>query len=211
LVLILSGEDSEIKWRDLESAFVAAFSLKPFYFRFKDTLGHIVIERSSLSDASVLAKGIDANEKHFEVKVAEGADLKAFYAEHGDHYNMCLKNQMRSKQDAVNTERTGNQKLVQFLGKKYANTTALKTVFKNIITRTLNGDRIKEPYNNMLKEIIKFHSNGEKKMENFDHFTVNVHPTHNDSRCFFVVRQDGSSEVFAIFRISASLSASRAW
>ena len=36
------------------------------------------------------------------------------------------------------------------MGKKYSNMNSLKTVFKNIITRTLNGDRIKEPYNKML-------------------------------------------------------------
>lgn len=205
MVLIIEGEDSETKWRDLETAFVAAYNLKPFYFRFKDTLGHIVIERSALTDSAVLAKGFDVNDKHFNLKVAEGADLKSFYAEHGDHYNMCLKNQMKSKQDAVNQERQGNSKLIMFMGKKYANLTALKTVFKNIITRTLNGDRIKEPYNNMLKEIIKHHSNGEKKMENFDHFTVNVHPTHSDSRCFFVVREDGSSEDFSVIKCVESL------
>jgi len=37
-------------------------------------------------------------------------------------------------------------------------------------------------------------------MDNFDHFTVNVHPTHNDSRCFFVVKKDGSSEDFSVIK-----------
>lgn len=77
------------------------------------------------------------------------------------------------------------------MGKKYSNSNQLKTVFKNIITRTNNGDRIKEPYNNMLKEILKHHYSGEKKMEDMDYFTVNSHPTHTDSKCFFVVKKDG--------------------
>ena len=57
----------------------------------------MIIERSACKDTSVFEKGFDADNKHFSVKVAEGADLKTFYAEHGDHYNMCLKSQMKSK------------------------------------------------------------------------------------------------------------------
>lgn len=48
------------------------------------------------------------------------------------------------------SEREDAKKNILFLGKKYANMVQLKTVFKNIITRTANGERIKEPYNNMV-------------------------------------------------------------
>lgn len=78
-------------------------------------------------------------------------------------------------------------------------------MFKNIITRTINGDRIKEPYNNMLKEILKHHDKGEKKMESFDHFTVDVHPQHQDSRCFFVVKTDGAKEDFSVIKCIENL------
>ena len=50
------------------------------------------------------------------------------------------------------------------------------------MTRTINGDRIKEPYNNMvnylnqLKEILKNHDKFETKMKDFDYFTVELHP-----------------------------------
>ena len=48
------------------------------------------------------------------------------------------------------SDREDAKKNILFLGKKYANVVQLKTVFKNIITRTVNGERIKEPYNNMV-------------------------------------------------------------
>jgi Protein of unknown function (DUF3223) len=68
-------------------------------------------------------------------------------------------------------------------------------VFKNIITRTKDGDRIKEPYNNMLKEILKHHDKFESKVKDLEHFTVGEHPQHTDSRCFFIVKANGEKDV----------------
>ncbi len=42
---------------------------------------------------------------------------------------------------------------------------------------------------------MKFHDKHEQKMDNYDYFTVDVHPTYKDSRCFFVVKLDKSKEV----------------
>jgi len=86
----------------LQTAFTSTFDFKTFYFRFKEGLGHVVIERTACKDTTVFEKGFTAEQNQFSVKVAEGADLKAFYSEHGDHYNMCVKNLLKSKQDAVN-------------------------------------------------------------------------------------------------------------
>ena len=49
-----------------------------------------------------------------------------------------------------------------------------------------------------MKDILKFHENGEKKLENMKHFTVGIHPEYKSTRCFFVVKQDGSQEVYKI-------------
>jgi len=57
----------------------------------------------------------------------------------------------------------------------------------------------------MLTEVLKNHPNGDKKMENYDHFTVNVHPTHADSRCFFVVKTDGTTEDFSVVKCIENL------
>ena len=48
-------------------------------------------------------------------------------------------------------------------------------------------------------DILKFHDNGEKKLEKLKHFIVDIHPEHKNTRCFFVVREDGTKEVCKIF------------
>jgi hypothetical protein len=49
-----------------------------------------------------------------------------------------------------------------------------------------------------VKEIISFHDRSEAKMNDFDHFEVGTHPQFEKTRCFFVVRKDGSKEDFSI-------------
>lgn len=96
---------------------------------------------------------MEFNGQKFVIKVAEGLELKEFWNKHGDHYQMCLKNmglEFNAEKSLRESEREDAKKNILFLGKKYANVVQLKTVFKNIITRTANGERIKEPYNNMV-------------------------------------------------------------
>jgi len=145
---------------------------------------------------------MEFNGQKFVIKVAEGLDLKEFWNKHGDHYQMCLKNMEKSLRES---EREDAKKNILFLGKKYANMVQLKTVFKNIITRTANGERIKEPYNNMLKEILKNHDKCESKTKDLEHFTVDVHPVHSDSRCFFIVKGNGEKEDFSVIKCIENL------
>jgi hypothetical protein len=46
-----------------------------------------------------------------------------------------------------------------------------------------------------LKEILKNHDKCESKTKDLEHFTVDVHPVHSDSRCFFIVKGNGEKEV----------------
>lgn len=94
---MITGEDGEVNWRELQTAFSETFGLKTFYFRFKEGLGHVVIERSKAGNVEDFAKGFELQGKKYEVKVAEGSDLKDFYAQHGEHYNMCLKFLQKNK------------------------------------------------------------------------------------------------------------------
>ena len=49
-----------------------------------------------------------------------------------------------------------------------------------------------------MKFIVKHHHNHAEKMKDFDHFSVDVHPEHEGTRCFFVVKKDGSKEDFSM-------------
>jgi hypothetical protein len=93
-VLQISGENKETKWRELQSQFESSYSLRAFYFRFHQGSGHIVVERS-LADAKLSeleSNGVKLGEDSYKVNVCTGEELKQFWAQHGDHYNTCLRN-----------------------------------------------------------------------------------------------------------------------
>lgn len=43
-------------------------------------------------------------------------------------------------------------------------------------------------------------------MENFEHFEVGIHPEHQDTRCFFVVKKDESKEDFSYVKCIKEIS-----
>jgi len=49
----------------------------------------------------------------------------------------------------------------------------------------------------MIHELVKNHDNHEEKTKDLQHFTVGQHPEHTDSKCFFVVKKDGTKHDFS--------------
>lgn len=94
---------------------------------------------------------------------------------------------------------------IEFANEKYKDANQLKSVFHNILMTTPNNTQIKEPHHSMLKELLKFHDKGEKKLENVDHFTVDIHPEFKETRCFFIVRTDESKEDFSAKKCIANI------
>lgn len=52
----------------------------------------------------------------------------------------------------------------------------------------------------MVKELLSYHDNSEVKLKDFKHFVVDVHPKYMDTRCLFVVKNDGSREDFSVVK-----------
>lgn len=44
---------------------------------------------------------------------------------------------------------------------------------------------------------MKYHEKKEDKLRDYDHFTSGVHTLYKDTRCFYVVRKDGTKEDFS--------------
>lgn len=57
----------------------------------------------------------------------------------------------------------------------------------------------------MLKALLVYHKSGETKLKELDHFTVDVHPEYKDTRCFFVVKADGTKEDFSAVKCISNL------
>ena len=86
---------------------------------------------------------------------------------------------------------------LEFEGVKYPSLEAFKSRFKGLITKTKNGSDIPEDGKNLLSALLKYHKNSEAKLENLKAFTVDFHPEFSSTRCFFIVREDGTKEDFS--------------
>lgn len=98
-----------------------------------------------------------------------------------------------------------------FGGEKYTEIAVVKNLFKGILGRTANGQKIISPYHDMLKELLAYHEKGDSKLASLDHFTVDVHPEYKDTRCFFAVKPDGTREDFSAVKCLANLEAKLAF
>ena len=56
-----------------------------------------------------------------------------------------------------------------------------------------------------MKEILKFHDKAEAKMKSFDHFEVGAHPEFTKTRCFFIVKKNGTKEDFSVSKCISNL------
>lgn len=54
-------------------------------------------------------------------------------------------------------------------------------------------------------ELLKHHDKAEEKLKGAKDFTVGLHPEFQQTRCFFVVKEDGSREDFSFHKCLSSL------
>lgn len=89
---------------------------------------------------------------------------------------------------------------VEFLGVNYPTVDSLKAVFKALIVKTKNDAIIEEPGKQQLMELLKHHDKGEEKLKDAQDFTVGLHPEFKQTRCFFVIKKDGTKEDFSFHK-----------
>ena len=135
-------------------------------------------------------------------------DLKVFWEEHGSHYEMVTKQKLRKmkkrKRDANGGEKNKRAKTSEedkqftIAGITYANINKVKSKYQTIMNTKDDGEKLAGYEEQFMKEIIKHHDKHDEKMKDFSHFIVNEHPEHTNTRCFFVVRSDGTKEDFSV-------------
>lgn len=75
-----------------------------------------------------------------------------------------------------------------------------------MIVKTKNDAVIEEPGRSQvgpthqLLELLKHHDKAEEKLKDVKDFTVGLHPEYKQTRCFFVVKNDGSKEDFSFHK-----------
>jgi len=172
------------------------------YCRFAKVEGNFVVDKSLVpaeKQTALVSEGFSVGDTKFTVAVAEEDDLKTFWEKHGDHYSSCVGEKEKKedyKKDKKKKDRLNNKEIV-FGSEKYSDINKLKGIFKNILMKTSNDEIIKEPHHTMLMDLLKFHESFENKIKDLQYFTVGPHPEYKESRCFFVVRKDGTREDFS--------------
>ena len=93
----------------------------------------------------------------------------------------------------------------EIAGVYYLDINKVKSKSRAILNLKQDNERLEGNDEAFVKEIISFHEKADAKLANFDHFEVGTHPNFDKTRCFFVVRKDGSKEDFSITKCIAKL------
>ncbi|KRX00676.1 hypothetical protein PPERSA_00903 [Pseudocohnilembus persalinus] len=204
------SKTNAMQWKFIQDYLEKIYKVTPIYCRYSKigNEGNFILDKANVSQETIdkiLEQGIKIGDDYSaKITLTQGADLEQFYQQHGAHYESCLilasqgkSAQESRKQKQIEKREKRKQQVIRFCGEKYIDLNQLKNSFKGILGRTANNDPIKAPYEEMLKELLNYHEKKDEKLRDFQNFTVDIHPQYKDTRCFFVVRKDGSKEDFS--------------
>lgn len=177
------------------------------YLRFKDNAGHIVAEVKKINDTKNF-KDVDLtlNGNVFSISDMNTEDKKQFSIEHGAHLEGILRSRFGRKTNFDVDGLLSHKKGIYLGNRKFKSISDLKSIFSKLIKGVKQGEKIPQPEEQFLKDLMKYHEKGEDKLKDFDHFTVDLHPKYSDTKCFFVVKTDGSKEDFSYVKCIKEIS-----
>lgn len=68
-----------------------------------------------------------------------------------------------------------------------------------------DGERVEGNDLDFIKELIQFHDKKDSKLKDFAGIEVGTHPSFEKTRCFFIVKKDGSKEDFSVTKCIMNL------
>lgn len=74
----------------------------------------------------------------------------------------------------------------------------VKSKARAILNSVKDDDTLNKADSAFIEDVFKFHENYKNKSKDLDHFIVGVHPDYVKTRCFFLVRKDGSKDDFSV-------------
>lgn len=201
-------------WRNVTEALLKQHSVPAPYCRFGKTEGNFALNKDKTSQDVIdrlVSDGLTFGESKVDIHIATEEELKKFWELHGRHYNGIMEVKKKEINKDLKASKQKKEKKAKneflFAGEKYTDIVSIKNLFKGILGRTANGQKIIAPYHDLLKELLANHDKGEQKLESLSHFTVDVHPEYKDTRCFFAVKNDNSKEDFSAVKCLANFEA----
>lgn len=204
-LIVMKSEDDEIHLpiANFVEPILKIFSNIP-YIRFNKNIGQVVVFEEDflkvLAPFSTIFKVIDAEKsKEYQVSFHDSTfdDRRSFSNEHSKHMEGILRykygRQTHFAVDGVTIYKNGI-----YLGpQKFKSIKELQSFFGKLLKNNKDGAIINEPESSCLRELLKYHMNSDKKMENIKHFEVGFHPKYPETKCFLIVRKDDSKEDFS--------------
>ena len=68
-----------------------------------------------------------------------------------------------------------------------------------------DGERVEGNDAEFIKELLQFHDKKDSKLKDYDGIEVGTHPSFEKTRCFFIVKKDGSKEDFSVTKCIMNL------
>lgn len=105
------------------------------------------------------------------------------------------------KREAVKRAKTS----FEIAGAIYLDIGKVKSKSRAILNLKKDGEKLTGNDEAFMKDIIEFHARHEQKMKDFESFEVGPHPEFEKTRCFFVVKKDGTKEDFSVSKCILAL------
>lgn len=93
----------------------------------------------------------------------------------------------------------------EIAGQFYLDINKVKSKSRAILNIKKDGEKLDGHDAEFLLELLQLHEKKDQKTKDFDHFEVGVHPLYEKTRCFFVVRKDGTKEDFSVTKCIMAL------
>jgi len=152
------------------------------------------------------------SEKEFTFEKSAGDNLKDFWNDHGGHYSHCTSNRVRAARKQAKVEMAEKRQLVkraktsfEIAGVIYLDIGKVKSKARAILNLKNDGERLAGNDEVFMKDILQFHHKHDLKMKDFVAFEVGTHPEFEKTRCFFVVKEDGTREDFSVAKCLQAL------
>jgi len=172
--------------------------------------GNVVFDRSKISKETLtqlLEKGFNFEGQKVEFSLGSDKDRGDFLRNHGRHVGKIIQKKygkIMGKPQKEQEKKKFKGKIV-FQGVNYPTLDSLKAVFKALIVKTKNNAIIEEPGKSQIMELLKHHDKADEKLKDVKDFTVGLHPEFKQTRCFFVIKEDGTKEDFSFHKCLARL------
>lgn len=207
LYILESETEIEKNVKDIIPLFEALISDIP-YLRFNKNAGHLVIEEERKAEVDkILDSGLDIDGVKVSVKEPIFEDKRKFSRDHAMHLEGILKGKLGKGVAFIVDGLLSTKKGIYLGHRKFKSITELKDFFGKYLKSTTPGQKVDEPEASLLRELLKYHTKADEKVKELDHFEVNFHPEHNETKCFLVVKHDGTKEDFSYVKCVKKISA----